>query len=100
MSDEGREFLRDERGGRSMGRLLLTIALSFTAGIVLAATSGADVPGPVWPLLTSVDMALIGWVAGPRIAQHLQLGAAAQAVASAVKRKTGTDDRYEDDERG
>lgn len=95
--------LEDEQGDRSAARILLVIALPFTAAlIVLDAARGWDVPDPAWALLSAVDMALIGWAAGPRIARYLlpQVGAAVSGVASAARRFRGTDNRFTDDERG
>lgn len=96
-------FFRDEQGDKSLARVLCLGALLFTFAIIVWDTnSPVEVPGAVWALLTSIDLALIGWAAGPRLARYLfpQVGAAAQGVASASKRLAGTDNRYRDDERG
>ena len=96
-------YLQDEQGDYSLARVLCLVALLFTFWLVIKASDGAfDVPLPVWALLTSVDLALIGWAAGPRIMRYLgpQIGAAAQGVASAGKRLAGMDNSRTDDERG
>ena len=96
-------FFEDEQGDYSLARALCLVALAFTFGVVVASgTGGLDVDGAAWALLTSVDLALIGWAAGPRIARYLlpQVGAAAQGVAAASRRLVGTDNARRDDERG
>ncbi len=94
-------LLRDEQGNRSSARVLLGVTLTFTLGLIaLASYARLDVPGPVWPLLTSIIIALVAWAAGPRVAQYVgpQAGAAARGVAEAVRR--GLDNFRKDDERG
>jgi len=103
MSRRKHGYLEDEQGDKSLSRVLLLGVLSFTLWAVVADSRGAiEVAGAAWALLTSVDLALIGWAAGPRIARYLlpQVGAAASAVASASKRLARTDNRLTDDERG
>lgn len=96
-------LFHDEQGDWSMARVLCFMALVFTFWLIVeASVGGVSVPSPVWALLTSVDLALIGWAAGPRIARYLlpQVGAAAVGVASAARRLAKTDNRFSDDERG
>lgn len=95
-------FFHDEQGDWSMARVLCFTCILFTFWMIVAASDGHyAVPMPVWALLTSLDMALIGWAAGPRIARYLlpQVGAAVQGVAHAAGRFARTDDRWKDDER-
>lgn len=103
MSRRKHGLLEDEQGDRSFARTALVVALPFTAGlIVLDAALSFEVAPPAWALLSAVDLALIGWAAGPRIARYLlpQVGAVAQAVGSAGKRLAGVDRSRTDDERG
>ena len=95
-------FFHDEQGDWSLARVLCVGALVFTFAVVVVDTLAVvEVAGAAWALLTSVDLALIGWAAGPRIARYLlpQVGAAAQGVASASKRLAGTDNRRTDNEK-
>lgn len=95
-------FFHDEQGDWSLARVLCVVAIGFTLAIIVAACMGCDVPNAAWALLTSLDLALVGWAAGPRIARYLlpQVGAAAAGVASAAQRFARTDNRFRDDERG
>jgi len=65
-------FWHDERGTKSMGRLLLVVALLFTGALIaLDASTPLDVPDPAWALLGTIFTGLLAWVAGPRVTQHL-----------------------------
>lgn len=96
--------LEDEQGDKSFARRALVVALPFTAALIVldAAVASFDVSPAAWGLLSSVDVGLLGWAAGPRIARYLlpQVGAIAQGVASAGKRLVGVDRSRTDDERG
>ena len=96
-------FLTDERGSRSSARLYLALALLFT-GVVIALDSAFpwwSSLAAVYALLGTICTGLLAWAAGPRIAQYIgpQVGAVASGIAAAARRKSGTDDRFTDDER-
>ena len=101
-------ILTDERGKRSMGRILLALhTLQNWAWMWLF------ILGWVQPLdsdtmnllIGSLDVTMFivfgGWVIGPRSFQYLfpQIGAAVSGAGALVGRLKGTDNRYEDDER-
>jgi hypothetical protein len=97
------ESFRDERGSSSMGRKLLVISLALTFVLIFLdsrVSNGWDVPQPAYVLLATIFTGLLAWTAGPRIAQYLNPGAVAGAVARAQKRLKNTDDSRRDDERG
>ena len=96
-----KDYLTDERGSRSSARLLLICSLVFDAVLIVLDSIWWSVPDPAYVLLGTIDMGLLAWAAGPRIAQYVgpQIGAVAAGIAAAAGRKSGTDDRYRDDER-
>lgn len=83
----------DDKGELSISRLglLLTIALAvITIGLDLALTladAHASIPNTVYALETSMFMAFVSWVTGPRMASFIapQISAAASAVAKATR---------------
>jgi len=80
-----RQLVQDERGQLSTARALLWVWSLFTMAVV--ALWWQTVPNGVLSLLSAVEVALIAWAAGPRIAQYLapQVGAAAAAVGQSVR---------------
>jgi hypothetical protein len=92
LPDEGAppdELLRDETGARSAGRLFLALWLVNDAAYLWVCVMRTLPPdASVLTFLTSVTLALITWVAGPRVAQYLgpQIAGAARAVGDAAKR--------------
>jgi hypothetical protein len=81
--------LADETGKPSLSRVLCSLALGFTGAVIVADLAGTAVGEAIYVILTSLNLALIGWAAGPRIAQYLlpQLGAATSAVATAIVKR-------------
>src|SRR5436309_3111518 len=96
-------MLHDERGKKSLGRALL-IAWSVNAfvaiGYELFSSTHYQLSNAAWAVISSVEVALIAWNAGPRIAQYLgpQIGAVAKGVGEAL-RSARLPSRL-DDERG
>ncbi|MEE8551483.1 MAG: hypothetical protein V3T08_09560 [Gemmatimonadota bacterium] len=100
-------LLHDEKGKKSMGRILLALHTLqnwvwmwlFILGVVQPLDSDT-----LNLLIGSLDVTMFivfgGWVIGPRSFQYLfpQLGALAAAGGALVGRLKGTDNRYEDDE--
>ena len=101
-------LLHDEKGKRSMGRILLALHTFqnwvwmwlFILGLVQPLDSDT-----LNLLIGSLDVSMFivfgGWVIGPRSFQYLfpQLGSLVTAGGKLVGRLKGTDDRYNDDER-
>lgn len=77
----------DERGQRSAARVLLVSALVYEALYLGVWGRDSDTLGVVVTFFTALDMALVTWAAGPRIAQYLgpQAGAIVQGVAASAK---------------
>jgi hypothetical protein len=80
-----RQLLQDERGQLSTARTLLWVWTAFT--LALLALAWREVPNGVLSLLSGVEIALVAWAGGPRIAQYLapQVGAAASAVGQSLR---------------
>jgi hypothetical protein len=102
MSDVTRkllELVEDERGRLSTARTLLWGWTAYSAAFL--AVTWATVGNAVLAFLSTVEVALITWAAGPRIAQYLapQVGRAADAVGQAlrdrVQRRRHFDEGYE-----
>lgn len=79
------ELIQDERGRLSSARVLLWVWSIFS--LVLLAITWREVPNPVLAFLSGVEIALIAWAGGARIAQYLapQIGATASAVGSSLR---------------
>jgi hypothetical protein len=80
-----RQLVQDERGQLSSARVLLWVWSLVSLGLVLWAWR--ELPNPVLAFLSSVEIALIAWAGGARIAQYLapQVGAAASAVGQSLR---------------
>ena len=80
-------ILRDERGSLSAARTFLLASLIFTAVLIVLDSTVWTVPESVDTLLGSLDIGLLAWAGGPRVAQYLapQVGAVASGIAQAVK---------------
>ena len=84
------QILADEKGKLSAARVLLTACLAFTAVIIVAdSLLWAQVPNAAYALLGTIFTGLLGWTAGPRIAQYFgpQIGGIASGIGSALKRE-------------
>lgn len=94
-----RQLLEDERGRLSTARTLLWVWSLFT--LLLIALAWRELPNGVLSLLSGVEIALVAWAAGARIAQYLgpQVGATASAVGQslreAVQKRRDPDNGYE-----
>ena len=82
-----REILTDERGTLSAARTFLFGSLVFTGTIIVLDSLILGVPEIAYPLLGSLNVGLLAWAGGPRVAQYLapQIGAAAAGIAKAIK---------------
>lgn len=80
-----RQLLEDERGRLSTARTLLWVWSLFT--LLLIALAWRELPNGVLSLLSGVEIALVAWAAGARIAQYLgpQVGATASAVGQSLR---------------
>ena len=100
-------ILTDERGKRSMGRILLALHTLQNWVWMWLLFLGVVEPdsGTLNLLIGSLDVTMFivfgAWVIGPRSFQYLfpQIGAAVSGAGALVGRLKGTDDRYRDDER-
>lgn len=94
-----RQLLEDERGRLSTARTLLWVWSLFT--LLLIALAWRELPNGVLSLLSGVEIALVAWAAGARIAQYLgpQVGATAstvgQSLREAVQKRRDPDNGYE-----
>lgn len=79
------ELIQDERGRLSSARVLLWVWSLFS--LILLALAWREVPNPVLAFLSGVEIALIAWAGGARIAQYLgpQVGSTAAAVGSSLR---------------
>ncbi len=80
-----RQLLQDERGQLSTARTLLWVWSLFMMGVIVCWWRA--VPNAVLSALSGVEVALIAWAGGARIAQYLgpQIGATASAVGQSVR---------------
>lgn len=63
----------DEQGDWSAARILLTIALGFTFGVIVGAMLfQKELPESGWHLLEAVDIALATWAGAPRVARYFK----------------------------
>ena len=81
------EILKDERGSLSSARTFLLASLMFSGALIILDSTLWEVPEVVYTLLGSLDMGLLAWAGGPRIAQYLgpQVAGVASGIAQAVK---------------
>jgi hypothetical protein len=81
------EILKDERGSFSAARTFLFGSLVFTGTIIVLDSIMLAVPEIAYTLLGSLNVGLVAWAGGPRVAQYLapQIGAVASGIAQAVK---------------
>lgn len=79
------QLVQDERGQLSTARALLWVWSVFTMALV--AIWWRAVPNGVLSLLSGIEVALIAWAGGARIAQYLgpQIGATAAGVGQSVR---------------
>lgn len=103
------EFLNDESGKLSMGRLLLathTVLNWVFLTVLIFGLVEAPESETLNLLIGSLDVTMFivfgAWVIGPRSFQYLfpQIGATVRAGGALLGRLRGTDDAREDDERG
>ena len=82
-----KEILTDERGSLSSARTFLLASLVFSGMLIVLDSTIWEVPEVIYTLLGSLDIGLLAWAGGPRVAQYLapQIGAAAAGIAKAVK---------------
>ena len=82
-----KDILKDERGSLSAARVFLLSSLIFTAALIVLDSTIWTVSESVYTLLGSLDIGLLAWAGGPRVAQYLgpQVGAVASGIAQAVK---------------
>ena len=81
------EILKDERGSFSAARTFLFGSLVFTGIIIVLDSFMLGVPEIAYTLLGSLNVGLLAWAGGPRVAAYLapQIGAVASGIAQAVK---------------
>lgn len=85
-----RTLIADEQGNLSSARCLLWLTTTVALRVIyLDATEWADPSAAAYALLTTMILAFTAWAGGPRLAQYLlpQLGAAVQAVSSALRER-------------
>jgi len=82
-----KEILVDERGTVSAARTFLLGVLLFTGTIIVLDSIILAVPEIAYTLLGSLNVGLVAWAGGPRVAQYLapQIGSVAAGIAKAVK---------------
>ena len=75
------------RGAVSAARTFLLGVLLFTGTIIVLDSIILAVPEIAYTLLGSLNVGLLAWAGGPRVAQYLapQIGAVASGIAQAVK---------------
>ena len=82
-----KEILTDERGTFSAARTFLFGSLLFTGTIIVLDSLLLGVPEIAYTLLGSLNIGLLSWAGGPRVAAYLapQIGSVAAGIAKAVK---------------
>jgi len=82
-----KEILVDERGTVSAARTFLLGVLLFTGTIIVLDSIILAVPEIAYTLLGSLNVGLVAWAGGPRVAQYLapQIGSVAAGIAKAVR---------------
>ena len=82
-----KDLLRDERGTVSAARTFLLGVLLFTGTIIVLDSIILAVPEIAYPLLGSLNVGLLAWAGGPRVAAYLapQIGSVAAGIAKAVR---------------
>ena len=82
-----KEILLDESGTLSAARTFLLGVLLFTGTIIVLDSIILAVPEIAYTLLGSLNVGLLAWAGGPRVAQYLapQIGSVAAGIAKAVK---------------
>jgi len=82
-----REILTDERGSLSSARTFLLASLVFSGMLIILDSTFLEVPEVVYTLLGSLDIGLLAWAGGPRVAQYLgpQVAGVASGIAQAIK---------------
>ena len=82
-----KEILLDESGTLSAARTFLLGVLLFTGTIIVLDSIILAVPEIAHTLLGSLNVGLLAWAGGPRVAQYLapQIGSVAAGIAKAVK---------------
>ena len=80
------EILTDERGSLSAARTFLLASLVFSGALIILDSTIWDVPEVVYTLLGSLDIGLLAWAGGPRVAQYLgpQVAGVASGIAHAI----------------
>jgi len=81
-----KEILTDERGSLSSARTFLLASLVFSGMLIVLDSTIWDVPEVVYTLLGSLDIGLLAWAGGPRVAQYLgpQVAGVASGIARAI----------------
>jgi Ca2+/H+ antiporter len=79
------QLVQDEQGSFSSARVLLWTWSLFS--LVFIVWTWREAPNAVYAFLSGVEIALIAWAGGARIAQYLgpQVGAAANAVGQSLR---------------
>ena len=82
-----KEILTDERGSLSSARTFLLASLVFSGILIVLDSTIWEVPEVIYTLLGSLDIGLLAWAGGPRVAQYL--GPQVAGVASGIARAIG-----------
>lgn len=91
-------FLRDETGGKSSARLLLVVWTILSAAVVARLIFWwpkefpVEVVGLILTFLSGIELGLIGWAGGARIASYLmpQIGSITSSIKDGVSKFTKT----------
>jgi hypothetical protein len=81
-----KEILTDERGSLSSARTFLLASLIFSGALIVLDSTIWEVPEVIYTLLGSLDIGLLAWAGGPRVAQYLgpQVAGVASGIAKAI----------------
>lgn len=97
-----KNFLQDEQGSKSSGRLSWWLAFPWIVILITFDVVGIATITPVaYGFLGTLILFLGSWIAGPRMAQYVlpQIGKIADSLAQG-KLDSSFPDRFKDDERG
>lgn len=97
-------LFRDEKGSWSMARTLLALEFAYICvfGAWAALSRAVDLDPAWWTLHGTLVIALAAWAGGARAMEYLgpKIADVGKAIGEAAKRREGTDNRRQDDERG
>jgi hypothetical protein len=90
-------LFRDEQRKFSLARTLTALWSALCMAVViyeLTSKTHYSVNNVTWAFLSTIELALIAWAGGPRIAQYIapQIGTAIGSISAAIRSKAAGDE--------